>query len=301
MQKTPSAGLSQFNWFDSQRIIFVAFFFIGSIGVVTLKENDFGPFVTIAYSFAVMMIYIAFCGSRPYPIHADIIGDNIYYLGFLFTLVSLAYTLYKFTSTDNEIDQIIKNFGIALSTTLIGVVGRVYFNQTHNDDDDDALEEVADLLEQERLLHVSLNERTGKLIEEIDAIQNEMRNLKVSTVQSINETMGVSMSTFLKNSELLIQGHQRHLEQSHEEQGAMQKMFAQSIESSATALNDLTEAVRSSTQLISADVAQSLSHYSKLRGDIEQEAKASQSAIANLQNSLGRLGIIGGSKSSNEE
>ena len=294
MQKLPSAGLSQFNWFDSQRLIFVAFFLLGAVGVIALKENEIGPFVTIAYSFAVMMIYIAFCGSRPYPIHADIIGDNIYYLGFLFTLVSLAYTLYKFTSTDSEIDQIIKNFGIALSTTLIGVVGRVYFNQTH--DDGEHLE-VADLLEQERLLHASLNDRTNNLIDEIDAIHHEMRNLKMSTVHSIQETTEASTKVFLENIQSLLAAHQKRLEQDQIERAATQESFTHSIESSSTALGGLAQTVRSTTLQISENITQSLTHYSNLNGKIQQEAAASKEAIEGLQNSLSRLGVMWGSES----
>ena len=299
MQKSPSAGLSQFNWFDSQRLIFVAFFLLGSVGVIALKENEFGPFVTIAYSFTVMMVYIAFCGSRPYPIHADIIGDNIYYLGFLFTLVSLAYTLYKFTSTDNEIDQIIKNFGIALSTTLIGVVGRVYFNQTH--DDEGPPEDIADVLEQERLLHKSLSERTSNLIEEIDAIQYEMRNLKMSTVHSIQESTEAGMRVYLENTHTLHLAHQQRIEQDQKEQVAVQRTFIQSVQTSSAALNLLAETVRSSTELISEDIAQSLIHYSKLNSNIQQEAKDSMGAIEDLQSSLSRLGVMRGSESSAKE
>jgi hypothetical protein len=139
MKKTDSA-LSNFNWFDKQRLAFVVFFLVGAIGVIMLKEQAFGSLFSIGYAFFIMLFYIAFCGTRSNAIRADIIGDNIYYLGFLLTLVSLAYTLYKYTSADAEIDEIIKNFGIALSTTLIGVVGRVYFNQTHLESDDDEKE-----------------------------------------------------------------------------------------------------------------------------------------------------------------
>lgn len=122
--------LSYFNWFDAQRVAFLMAFFIGTIGVITLKELGFGPIFAIAFSGISIFAYVVFEGTRRYHVAPATIGDNIYYLGFLFTLVSLSYTLYKFSSSDNEIDQIIQNFGIALSTTLMGVVGRVYFHQT---------------------------------------------------------------------------------------------------------------------------------------------------------------------------
>ena len=124
-----------FNWLDGQRIGFIVAFLVGAIGTISLKENGVPAVYSIALFFFVVLAYIIYCSHSAGLIHPEILGDNIYYLGFLLTLVSLSYTLYKFSSADNEIDQIIENFGIALSSTLIGVVGRVYFNQTHDDGD----------------------------------------------------------------------------------------------------------------------------------------------------------------------
>ena len=303
MQKTNSAALSRFDWFDSQRLAFVVFFLIGAISVISLKEHGISPFITIACSLFVMLLYIVYSGTRPYSIRADIIGDNIYYLGFLFTLVSLAYTLYRFTSADAEIDEIIKNFGIALSTTLIGVVGRVYFNQTHDDGDDakaDGIVDTDDLLDQERLLHASLSDRTSHLISEIDVIQEQLIKLKNNTLESVQKTTEGSMAGFVQNLEKIMSLHEQHLEKDREHQVAMQDAFSQSVESSSSALNALTDKVRQSTQLISEDVQASLHHYSKLSKDIEQEAKASLGLINALQSGLARLGNFGRSDSSDK-
>lgn len=59
-------------------------------------------------------------------------GDNVYYLGLLFTLISLMYTLVELfsDSTDvvhstEKIRSLLENFGIALTSTVVGIVGRV--------------------------------------------------------------------------------------------------------------------------------------------------------------------------------
>ena len=124
-----------FKWLDGQRIGFIVAFLVGSIGTISLKENGVPAVYSIALFFFVVLAYIIYCSHSAGLIRPEILGDNIYYLGFLLTLSSLSYTLYKFSSADNEIDQIIENFGIALSSTLIGVIGRVYFNQSHDDDE----------------------------------------------------------------------------------------------------------------------------------------------------------------------
>ena len=69
-------------------------------------------------------------------IDVEAVGDNCYYLGFVFTLVSLAVTLYRLfpaeaaqTAPDAEalvpVREVISGFGVALSSTIAGIVLRV--------------------------------------------------------------------------------------------------------------------------------------------------------------------------------
>ena len=58
--------------------------------------------------------------------------DNVYYLGLLFTMVSLMFTLVELfgANTDvirstDKIRSLLGNFGIALTSTVVGIVGRV--------------------------------------------------------------------------------------------------------------------------------------------------------------------------------
>ncbi|MXX62834.1 MAG: hypothetical protein F4112_02995 [Holophagales bacterium] len=60
-------------------------------------------------------------------------GDNLYYVGFLYTLISLAVSLYRFTS-DGYTEDIVQGFGVALSSTVFGLIGRVYVNQSSADE-----------------------------------------------------------------------------------------------------------------------------------------------------------------------
>ena len=59
-------------------------------------------------------------------------GDNVYYLGLLFTLISLMFTLVELFGADavqvrnpEKIRALLKNFGIALTSTVVGIAGRV--------------------------------------------------------------------------------------------------------------------------------------------------------------------------------
>ncbi len=93
--------------------------------------------VTIAIV-AVMVTY-ALIVSRIMLIRVrmDQAGDNAYYLGLLFTLVSMAFALYD-SGIDQEtglieIQQIIPNFGIALASTITGIFLRIYLHQMRID------------------------------------------------------------------------------------------------------------------------------------------------------------------------
>ena len=59
-------------------------------------------------------------------------GDNVYYLGLLFTLISLIFSLVELFGIDSELEDnseeirtLLENFGIALSSTVVGIAGRV--------------------------------------------------------------------------------------------------------------------------------------------------------------------------------
>ena len=60
-------------------------------------------------------------------------GDNVYYLGLLFTLLSLMFTLVELFGDDADargnaerIRVLLENFGIALTSTVVGIFGRVW-------------------------------------------------------------------------------------------------------------------------------------------------------------------------------
>ena len=170
-------ALASFRWFDTQRVLFVLAFGIGSLGIIILRELGYPVWVAVAFAILSMLIYVLFGGTKRYFVRTDILGDNAYYLGFLFTLVSLAYTLYRYSSSQShQVDQIIQNFGLALSTTLVGLLGRVYFSQTR---EDPAIYQAA--------VRISLAEQGANLIGETAQIRTDLSTLRVSIKQSVEE------------------------------------------------------------------------------------------------------------------
>lgn len=116
-------------------VLFLICFLVGSAGIVILKSHDVSQFVVTTCPVALIIVYgiWAWCGGQD-PLRA---GDNLYYLGLLYTLVSLAVSLFEFTPTDEDIETvtpIITNFGIAIFSTIFGIAGRVVFHQKQKTD-----------------------------------------------------------------------------------------------------------------------------------------------------------------------
>ncbi len=110
-------------------------FVVGTAGVVTFKILPVHPALGALFAALVLIFYalVAYVAT-PLRMDAETIGDNCYYLGFLLTLTSLAVTLYFVVAAPAGdraalIPEIISGFGVALSSTIVGVFLRVLMLQ----------------------------------------------------------------------------------------------------------------------------------------------------------------------------
>lgn len=60
----------------------------------------------------------------------DRLGDDLYYLGLTYTLVSVVHALWAFAGVV-DVDRLVSDFSVALLTTLAGIVGRVLLYEKH--------------------------------------------------------------------------------------------------------------------------------------------------------------------------
>jgi hypothetical protein len=105
------------------------------------KNASLNPSLMTALAVSVMFVYgaVAFSMSAVQQ-RLDRLGDNFYYLGFIFTLASLSSTLLAL-DRGAGVQELLGNFGLALATTIVGIAGRVIFAQMRGDLD--AVEEQA--------------------------------------------------------------------------------------------------------------------------------------------------------------
>ena len=141
---------------------------------------------------AVMLLYAAVIWiSGRYRLREDQAGDNLYYLGFLYTLTSLALSLIEF-DPEAGAANIISNFGIAIFTTIVGIALRVLFNQMRRDP-----------VEIEREARYELAHSARQLRAELDQAAREFTSFRRTMQQQIEEAhteLGKKTATFLEDS-----------------------------------------------------------------------------------------------------
>ena len=123
-----------------------------------------------------MLVYALALGLARYlRLRDDQAGDNLYYLGFLYTLTSLGVSLWQF-SVDDGAEGIVTNFGIAIASTILGVALRVVFNQMRQDP-----------LEVERTARLELADAARRVRQELDATTFEFASFRRATQQVFEE------------------------------------------------------------------------------------------------------------------
>ncbi|MDB5579938.1 MAG: conserved rane protein of unknown function [Bradyrhizobium sp.] len=167
---------------------------VGFSGIMLLKLQRFDANFVAAGAVLLMTAYGVLAFRIPkVKMRLDRLGDNFYYLGFLYTLASLSAALIQL-QRGSVIDDLLGSFGIALFTTIVGVAGRVMFVQMRGD-----LEEVEDHVRRDLLsassdlraqLSLSLSEfetfRTG-IHQAAKTIENETPDAARTAIAKISE------------------------------------------------------------------------------------------------------------------
>ena len=108
--------------------IFVLSFIVGACLIIF--GNYSGLYlISIIFSIIVMAAYFfttLYLNKLKRQISVEQLANSNYYLGFMFTLISILVSLIGIVSNSYDIDNIVNNFGIAIITTIIGLLARIY-------------------------------------------------------------------------------------------------------------------------------------------------------------------------------
>ena len=171
---------------------FMGFALMGFVAIFVAKYLNV-PTVGISMGALLLMFAYALVIGRAGTgrVRADQAGDNCYYLGLIYTLASLSYAIANFDPNDTA-STIVQGFGIALASTIFGLILRVFFNQGRPD-----LENVE---EQTRL---ELTEAASRLKGELNGVVMQLNDFSrrlQQSMQEMQEAATTSMEGFTKSS-----------------------------------------------------------------------------------------------------
>ena len=237
------------KWFVSNVLLGTSFAYLGNAAI-------------ILSAIALMSIYVFFVTIVPATkLRTDVAADNVYYLGFLYTLTSLAVAL----SFDDP-DTILANFGVAIVSTLIGIAARVGLNQLRVDPTD--IEEASrlELADATRKVRVELQETVRQL--------TDFRNLSLQVLTEGYEEVQKNVENISTN---------------------VLKSVEDLVEQSAEPLSELvqkTKAANEEAVRSISDVTKSNKALAKSNEDMVAQIAAVNSALEELSEHYGDTGII---------
>jgi hypothetical protein len=166
-------------------IVFMFFVVGGCAYIVVSKLAGIGQIFVTFVPVAIMLAYALLIGlAASLRLRDDQSGDNLYYMGFLFTLTSLGVSLYQFTAT-RAAEEIVQNFGIAIGSTITGIGLRVIFNQMRRDP-----------VEVERVMRLELAEAARRVRRELDSTVVEFSHFRRSAQQAAADSFSQVVEKF---------------------------------------------------------------------------------------------------------
>jgi hypothetical protein len=183
----PGAGPARRGGFPLQ-YWFAAALLLGGAAIF-LGENFARGWITIGVPIAVMLVYIVIGRSYlEYGISRTQYADSIYYLGFLFTLVSITAAITD-VGPDADVSQVVDRFGVKLITTLIGLGMRTYL-VNFSPSSEDVSANVEEALEQAAR---QLRDRLDRVTLDLDALGSSL----ALTLKSASERTQTELSEAL--------------------------------------------------------------------------------------------------------
>lgn len=157
-------------------VLFGVFVLLGVAFIIMAKvQFALSPAVALSVPVGIMLGYAAIVNVPALRLRDDQTGDNLYYMGFLYTLTSLGVALYQF-SAEGSAEQIVQAFGIAIASTIAGIALRVLFAQMRKDP-----------VEVERHARLELAEAARRVRRELDATVIEFSSFRRHTTQALDD------------------------------------------------------------------------------------------------------------------
>ena len=253
--------------FDSSLVppaVFGTFAFGGAIFIAVSKTYGTDPLELIGIPILLMFVYLGLSlGLGRLRLHSEQTGDNLYYMGFLFTLTSLGVSLYQF-GTGSSTDEVVRNFGIAISSTITGIGLRILYNQTRRDP--------ADI---ERATRHELADMTRRVRAEMENVAREFADFRRTSNMMLQEGFEEIAEQAEKNGEKVRE--------------TMDHLATSAIKPVEDASARLLEAIDASSKRISEKAGNLSERTERLSSAVKDTANSVSSSGKGVTASLGSL------------
>lgn len=170
-------------------IVFAIFLLAGFAAIFTLKSYGVDPHYVAALAVASMVAYAMISWLFPkVSLRPDRLGDNVYYMGFVYTLASMSAALVDLQA-GADVNTLIGSFGIALFSTIAGIAIRVLFQQARTETEDI-----------EQIVRQDLLDQAYRLRAQMVAAANDLESFRLLTSERINGRLKASLDDHEKAS-----------------------------------------------------------------------------------------------------
>ena len=282
---------------SSVKYAFFITYLIGAL-IIIFGSKFSGEYTSTIVLFVLMMTYlfgIIFLNKKFNTfVRDEQMGDSFYYLGFLYTLTALAVSL--FNIQDGELDGLLKNFGVAITTTLIGLIGRIVMSQFR-----ESLDEMKEKAETQ--ISDSARKLNIQLIASIDILKKQSDNISKNTDKALQDSSSSLRRFMVENNKILQESTEKSkyvIEEfntrASEITSKISKIniptdkfqkFEESVNNIVNTLNDLETGLKKSSA--DSEIHKVTENFKSLNSSISNQSKLLNDEFANSKEALESL------------
>jgi len=232
----------------------------------------------------IMLGYWGFAqGKTPELISNKDFADSFYYIGFIFTLAALIVTL-LFMEDEPNTEFIVSQFGVALVTTLVGLVGKLYLSLYLKD----APDRMEDLIDQAEMALSAVEDQSNRYRNVIEQATTNTRTALTTATETLRDTienLATPMTQPFNDIANEFNNIQSRLRQSYEslevEIAGLGVQLTTSVDSLANALRESQRESESIGEL-----------FPEVRTNLEELTEAFQSVTSEINTSKTAFGTL---------
>jgi archaellum component FlaC len=268
--------------------LFFTFAAGGSLVIVLTKAfTDWRMAWIAAGAVALMFVYAGIVGRRGVgKLRADQAGDNCYYLGLIYTLTSLAFAIFTFDPEETA-NVIVNGFGVALATTIVGLILRVFFNQSRVDVHEIEEDARQELVEAASRLKTQLNQISMGFSDFALGLQQSMDELRQAATSSVKDSSEQAINTVRQLASAADEGLKNQTGEFKEQVALLTKASDASrraLERHADSLAELAE-----RQQGTANSLETMQEIVVATAEASEKLRDQQQAMAELQGAMNSL------------